>query len=98
MAKKSVKNNNKIVKVLGRRTKRGVSGIKGIIMSIISLPKNIFNFLKSVRQELKLVDWLSRKKTAKWSSAVIFTALALGGFLVLADLIFFKLRDLLFKI
>jgi|GEM_PF-3555622 len=82
------------VKAVGRNAR----SVTGILKAIVFLPRTAFNFLKSVRSELKLVDWLSRRDTARWSSAVIGTALGFGGMLVLIDLLFFKLRDLLFTI
>lgn len=96
------KRNTKVIaqqgKKLRKRAIRNAGSAGNLVKSIIFLPQTVFNFLKSIWTELKLVDWLSRKETARWSSAVILTALGFGGFLVLADLVFFKLRDLLFTL
>jgi len=89
-------------KNLGRTSKKVAKKpftlILGLVTGIANLPLKIWSFLKSVKRELKLVQWLSKRDTAKWSSAVILTALITGGVIVLIDLLLFKLRNLLFKL
>jgi preprotein translocase SecE subunit len=100
VVKKASKKPRKMPKV-GKSAKRiagkGFGGVKGLLKSILLLPRSIYRFLKSVRHELKLVSWLSKKQTTRWSTAVIATAIILGGILALSDYIYFLLRDLLFK-
>lgn len=92
------KKKSKVNKQLARGAKKPVKAISGLFKAIIQLPKKAVVFLKSVRNELKLVNWLSRKQTAKWSGAVLLTALATGGFIALLDFIFYNLRNLLFSV
>jgi len=87
----------KVGKTAKKTVKKGAGGILGLLKAIAALPRTIFRFLKSVGHELKLVQWLSRKQTARWSSAVILTTLAFGGLLALSDYLYFLFRDLLFK-
>ncbi len=72
--------------------------VKSLAKIVFSVPKKVWTFLKSVKNELKLVNWLNKKETAKWSTAVLLTALATGGFIALLDFIFYNLRNLLFSI
>ena len=91
---KGAKKPNKTLKKVRRQAERKTRGLRGLV----KLPLQIWRFLKSVRNELKEVEWLSRSDTVKWTSAVIATALLFGLLMVLLDLGFFKLRDLLFEI
>ena len=85
---------NKTLKKVRKQAERRTRGIR----SLTKLPLQLWRFLKSVRNELKEVEWLSRTDTTRWTSAVIATALLFGLLMVLLDLGFFDLRDLLFKI
>ena len=100
-SKKSKIEPRKVLKSLAKKIRNILTSIINLpislIRAIISLPAKVFSFLKSVRNELKLVEWLSRKGTARWSFAVILTALLLGASIVLTDSILFKLRTLLFN-
>lgn len=100
MANKETKSKKKkiVLKKQRKAVKRNAVGIKNVVLSVIMLPRTAVRFLKSVFAELRLVDWLSKKDTTKWSSAVIITALGFGGFIVLVDLVYFELRELLFTI
>jgi preprotein translocase subunit SecE len=53
----------------------------------------IFTFIKESREELKKVDWPSRKKTVKYTIIVIQVSLAVALFLGVLDLIFSSLIE-----
>lgn len=95
--KSKQKTKTKQSKVLKKIKKQATKRTKWI-EQILASPGKLWKFLKSVRNELKEVEWLSRKNTTKWTSAVISTAIALGAILVLLDYVFFELRSLLFDI
>ncbi|MBD3279956.1 preprotein translocase subunit SecE [Candidatus Dojkabacteria bacterium] len=92
--KKTKKKPNKTLRKAKKQAERRTRGLR----SLTKLPLQTWRFLKSVRNELKEVDWLSRQDTVRWTSAVIGTALLFGLLMVLLDLGFFELRDLLFEI
>jgi len=56
--------------------------------TILQLPKKIINFLKSIYQELRLVDWLSRKDTIRYTSIVLLIMIIFGLSLAVIDKIF----------
>ncbi len=70
---------------------------KKFIYSIISVPKILMDFLKSVGRELSEVEWLTKRETMIWSIAVITTAILVSILIIFADIIFFKLRSVIFK-
>ncbi|MBN1331754.1 preprotein translocase subunit SecE [Candidatus Dojkabacteria bacterium] len=87
----------KVRKTVGKIAKQAERKTRGL-RALPKLPLKIWGFLKSVRNELKEVEWLSGRDTFKWTSAVILTALLFGLLIVLLDLGFFEIRDLLFRI
>jgi preprotein translocase SecE subunit len=52
---------------------------------LLSIPKRIIDFFKSVVQELKHVRWLSAKETTRLSTIVVITVILFGIFLVGID-------------
>ncbi len=85
-------------KKLKKKTKRYANNSKDVMSRIISLPLVVMRFLKGVWQELKLVSWLTKRATIKWSTAVLVSALTLAGLIVLLDIAFYNLRNLLLSI
>lgn len=57
---------------------------------------NPISYTKSIITELRLVEWLSGKELAKLTGVVIAVSVFLGAFIYVLDLIFFKLRELIF--
>lgn len=54
------------------------------------------SYIKSIFTELRLVEWLSGKDLVKLSGVVIATSVFLGGLIYVLDLVFLKLRELIF--
>jgi preprotein translocase SecE subunit len=55
--------------------------------------KKIINFIKSVVAEIKLVEWISTRKTLRLTGVVLFIALFISGSIAILDFIFRILRD-----
>ena len=53
----------------------------------------VFTFLKEAKEELKKVDWPSRKKTINYTIIVIQVSLAVALFLGILDLFFSSLIE-----
>jgi len=49
--------------------------------------KNVVNYLKDVRAELKKVDWPTKKDVIENTWAIVVLSLAIGGFIALVDYI-----------
>jgi preprotein translocase subunit SecE len=53
----------------------------------------VFTFIKESKEELKKVDWPSRKKTVRYTIIVIQVSLAVALFLGVLDLFFSSLIE-----
>ncbi len=62
---------------------------------IILNSKKIFRFFETTYSELKLVDWLNRRDTIKFSLITISLIVLFTLFILLADRSFLNLRNLL---
>lgn len=54
-------------------------------MAILSLPKTIINFLKSIVQEMKFVEWLTWKNTVNLTFGVLMVVIVFGIILSFGD-------------
>ncbi|MBN1915419.1 preprotein translocase subunit SecE [Candidatus Dojkabacteria bacterium] len=71
-----------LINVIFRKNKDGIFGIQNAAKE----------YAKSVLGELKLVEWLGRKDTVRYTVIVVVASIILGGFIALLDYLFFKLR------
>lgn len=71
-----------LINLIFRKNKDGVFGMQ----------KAARDYGKGVITELKLVEWLSKKDTVKYTITVIIASILIGGFIALLDYLFFKLR------
>ena len=51
-------------------------------------------FFKEAQQELKKVNWPTRKETARLTAFVVVLSLAIAAFLGVLDIIFLKILEL----
>lgn len=51
-------------------------------------------FFKEAKQELKKVNWPTRKETARLTAFVVVLSLAVAAFLGVLDIIFLKILEL----
>lgn len=65
-----------------------------IFFGIYKSPE-IYKFLKNTYRELKVVDWLSKKLTYKYTLYTLIFVIFSTLFILLADQAFLKLRNLL---
>ncbi|MEP7103529.1 MAG: preprotein translocase subunit SecE [Candidatus Dojkabacteria bacterium] len=72
--------------------------IKKILNNILKIPRGIEGFIVGSYNELKLTEYLSRKKTLSYTLLVL-GFLVLGTLFILGvDTVLLKVRDLLFSI
>ena len=57
--------------------------------------KNMFNFLKEVKSEIKQINWPTQKTTTNFTLAVIFIAFVFAVYLGVVDAGFSKLLSFL---
>lgn len=62
-------------------------------MQITKFPKKIFNFFKEVKQEMKKVNWPSKREVLKDTLIVLGVSLALAVFLGGLDFLFTNLLN-----
>jgi len=67
-------------------------------MMIKEVPGKIYNFLKAVAYELRLVEFPSRKKTLRTGNTVILISFVMGVSLYFIDWLFQILRNALTSI
>lgn len=60
--------------------------------------KNPVNFLKSVRDEMKLVTWPTSKDLSKYTNTVIVTVLLFAAFFAVVDFGVVELMDLIMSL
>ena len=65
---------------------------------IIKLPKQLLSFFQNVIQEIKIVEFPSRKETFKMTYIVLIISIVFTFFLLGLDLIFSILRNYLTKL
>ena len=65
--------------------------------TLLESPKKIVLFIKSIFQELKLVEWLSRKKTIQYTSLVLISTTIIAFFLAITDRVFNTILSLIIR-
>ena len=68
--------------------------MRNLINNIISAPKKLFNFFRLTFEELKMVDWLGRAKTLKYTAMVVVILIISAGIILLLDRGFLFVRNL----
>lgn len=68
--------------------------MRNLIKNIISSPKKLFNFFRLTFAELKMVDWLGRAQTLKYTFMVVVLLVISAGIILLLDKSFLFIRNL----
>jgi preprotein translocase SecE subunit len=66
-----------------------------MIKRITKLPKSVIGYVRSVWQELKMMEWLSAKNTMKSTGIVILLTGITTLFIILADSVIAALRNII---